>query len=69
MNTINLDINPQTATTVMLVSGLSEAYEKGKTISGFENVKDALVFHAGAKYGNDEVVTSGGRVMAVTAFN
>ena len=69
LNTINLDINPQTATTVMLVSGgYPEAYEKGKTISGFENVKDALVFHAGARYSNDEVVTSGGRVMAVTAF-
>jgi phosphoribosylamine--glycine ligase len=69
LNTINLDINPQTATTVMLVSGgYPEAYEKGKTISGVENVKDALVFHAGAKYNNDEVVTSGGRVMAVTAF-
>ena len=53
----------------MLVSGgYPEAYEKGKTISGFENVKDVLVFHAGANYSNDEVVTSGGRVMAVTAF-
>ena len=69
LNTINLDINPQTATTVVLVSGgYPEAYEKGKTISGFENVKDALVFHAGAKYSNDEVVTSGGRVMAITAL-
>jgi phosphoribosylamine--glycine ligase len=69
LNTINLEINPQTATTVMLVSGgYPEAYEKGKIISGLENVKDALVFHAGAKHNNDEVVTSGGRVMAVTAF-
>jgi phosphoribosylamine--glycine ligase len=69
LNTINLEINSKTATTVMLVSGgYPEAYEKGKTISGFENIKDALVFHAGAKHSNGEIVTSGGRVMAVTAF-
>jgi phosphoribosylamine--glycine ligase len=69
LNQIDLEINPQTATTVMLVSGgYPEAYEKGKTISGFENVRDALVFHAGAKQSGDNVVTSGGRVMAVTAF-
>ncbi|MDA9575633.1 phosphoribosylamine--glycine ligase [Flavobacteriaceae bacterium] len=69
LNTINLDINPQTATTVMLVSGgYPDAYDKGKTISGFDSVQEALVFHAGAKHSNGEVVTSGGRVMAVTAF-
>ena len=69
LNQIDLEINPQTATTIMLVSGgYPEAYEKGKTISGVENVREALVFHAGAKYDNAEVVTSGGRVMAVTAF-
>ena len=69
LNQIDLEINPQTATTVMLVSGgYPEAYEKGKTISGFEHVRDALVFHAGAKQSGDDVVTSGGRVMAVTAF-
>ena len=39
LNQIDLEINPKTATTVMLVSGgYPEAYEKGKTISGFENV-------------------------------
>jgi phosphoribosylamine--glycine ligase len=53
----------------MLVSGgYPEAYEKGKKIVGFDNIQDALVFHAGAKYDNEDVVTSGGRVMAVTAF-
>lgn len=69
LNQVDLEINPQTATTVMLVSGgYPEAYEKGKTISGFEQVRDALVFHAGAKQSGDDVVTSGGRVMAITAF-
>lgn len=69
LNTINLEVNPKTATTVVLVSGgYPEAYEKGKTISGFENVQEAIVFHAGAQHSNDEVVTSGGRVMAITAL-
>ena len=69
LNTINLEVNPKTATTVVLVSGgYPEAYEKGKIISGFENVQEAIVFHAGAQHNNDEVVTSGGRVMAITAL-
>lgn len=69
LNTINLEVNPKTATTVVLVSGgYPEAYEKGKTISGFENVQEVIVFHAGAQHSNDEVVTSGGRVMAITAL-
>jgi phosphoribosylamine--glycine ligase len=69
LNQVDLEINPKTATTLMLVSGgYPEAYEKGKKIVGFDNIQDALVFHAGAKYDNEDVVTSGGRVMAVTAF-
>ncbi len=60
---------PQTATTVMLVSGgYPESYEKGKSISGIENVEDSIVFHAGTKMSNNEVITSGGRVMAITSF-
>jgi phosphoribosylamine--glycine ligase len=58
-----------TATTVMLVSGgYPEHYEKNKEISGFENIEDSIVFHAGTKLENDKVVTSGGRVMAITSF-
>ena len=58
-----------TATTVMLVSGgYPEHYEKNKEISGFENIEDSIVFHAGRKLENDKVVTSGGRVMAITSF-
>jgi len=69
LDQIKLDINPQSATTVMLVSGgYPEAYEKGKEIHGITEVKEALVFHAGAKLENQSTVTSGGRVMAITAF-
>lgn len=65
----NLEIDERSASTVMLVSGgYPESYEKGKVISGLQNVQDAIVFHAGAKESNGEVITSGGRVMAVTAY-
>jgi phosphoribosylamine--glycine ligase len=62
-------VTDKTATTVMLVSGgYPEAYEKGKEISGLENVEGSLVFHAGTKLENNKIVTSGGRVMAITSF-
>ncbi|MGM0634657.1 MAG: phosphoribosylamine--glycine ligase [Bacteroidota bacterium] len=64
-----LEINQQSAATVMLVSGgYPEAYEKGKEITGIDQVKDALVFHAGTKNEGEKVLTNGGRVIAVTAF-
>ena len=69
LDQIGLDINPQSATTVVLVSGgYPQAYDKGKEIFGIKNVKDVLVFHAGAKQHNHSIVTSGGRVMAITAL-
>ncbi len=59
----------KTAVTVMMVSGgYPEAYEKGKKMSGLEGLKDVVAFHAGTAFNADnEVVTSGGRVIAVTA--
>ncbi len=69
LNEIELNVNPQTATTVMLVSGgYLEAYEKGKVITGFDTVEGSLVFHAGTALKDNQVVTSGGRVMAITSF-
>ena len=65
----DLNINEQAATTVMLVSGgYPEAYEKGKAISGTEDVKESIVFHAGTKNENEQLRTSGGRVIALTSF-
>ena len=65
----SFSVTDKTATTVMLVSGgYPEGYEKGKEISGFENVTESIVFHAGTKLENNKVVTNGGRVMAITSF-
>ena len=69
LNEKSFSVTDKTATTVMLVSGgYPEAYEKGKEISGFENVTDSIVFHAGTKLENNKVITNGGRVMAITSF-
>lgn len=65
----SFSINPKTATTVMLVSGgYPEAYEKGKVMTGFDEVSESIVYHAGTTIKDNEVVTSGGRVMAITSF-
>ncbi|MEM6515846.1 MAG: phosphoribosylamine--glycine ligase [Bacteroidota bacterium] len=64
-----IQIDERAATTVMLVSGgYPESYEKGKEISGVENITESLVFHAGAKLENEKIITSGGRVMAITSY-
>jgi phosphoribosylamine--glycine ligase len=64
-----LEIDPRTTTTVVLVSGgYPEDYEKGFPISGIENTKDVLVFHAGTSKKDGVLVNTGGRVIALTAF-
>ena len=62
-------VDEDVATTVMLVSGgYPESYEKGKCISGLEEVENSIVFHAGTRKEEDKVLTNGGRVMAITSF-
>ncbi|MFK8268905.1 phosphoribosylamine--glycine ligase [Capnocytophaga cynodegmi] len=69
LDTVSLAITSQSATTVMMVSGgYPEDYEKGKRISGIENVTGSIVFHAGTTIKEGELQTSGGRVLAVTSF-
>lgn len=60
---------PQTASTVVMVSeGYPGSYAKGKSIIGLSDVSDALVFHAGTQAQGEDIKTSGGRVLAVTAL-
>jgi phosphoribosylamine---glycine ligase len=69
LNEVTLEIDLRSATTVMLVSGgYPEDYEKGKLVSGLESVEDSIVFHAGTKLENGQVVSNGGRVLAITSF-
>ena len=69
LNEVHYAKSDKTAVTVMLVSGgYPEAYKKGMVMSGLDSLKDVVAFHAGTTFDADNnVVTSGGRVIAVTA--
>ncbi|EAR16558.1 phosphoribosylamine--glycine ligase [Robiginitalea biformata] len=70
LDEVELRVRPEAATTVVMVSGgYPEAYEKGRVIRGLEATGDAVVFHAGTRRDESgQVVSSGGRVLAVTAY-
>ncbi len=66
-----LEIDERYAASVMLVSGgYPENYQKGKIIKGINNLNKCIVFYAGVSNNvdNDEIKTSGGRVMAITSY-
>ena len=64
-----LEIDSQSAATIMIVSGgYPEEYVNGKVISGIETVTDSIVFHAGTKVDNGQIISNGGRVLAVTSL-
>jgi phosphoribosylamine--glycine ligase len=64
----NLEIDDGYVSTVMLVSGgYPGDYEKGMEIQGLDNSDDCMLFHSGTKLSGNKVVTSGGRVIAVSS--
>ncbi|MFH0761919.1 MAG: phosphoribosylamine--glycine ligase [Bacteroidota bacterium] len=66
----NLEIVPDAATTVMLVSGgYPGVYQKGKVISGLDKADNDIVFHAGTAVRDGNYVTAGGRVLALTSLH
>ncbi|MEO8237312.1 MAG: phosphoribosylamine--glycine ligase [Flavobacterium sp.] len=69
LDTFELEVDPRSATTIMVVSGgYPEDFEKGKVITGLENITDSIVFHAGTKLENGNVLSNGGRVLTVTSY-
>ena len=69
LNLRNIAFDERAAVCVMLVSGgYPQEYKKGYPISGIENVEGSIVFHAGTALKDGEVVTNGGRVIAVSSY-
>ena len=70
LSQIEMKISPQTASTVVMVAGgYPDQYEKGDVIHGLTKMMDnSIVFHAGTKKSGGDVVTNGGRVLAVTGI-
>jgi len=69
LNKKQLIFDDRSAVTVMLVSGgYPGDYEKGKVVSGLDKVEGSIVFHAGTAAKNGDIVTNGGRVIAVSSY-
>ena len=69
LDRVNLEIDQNTATTVMMVAGgYPEQYKKGHTIHLDASQLDSIIFHAGTAFKDGELVTNGGRVMAITGL-
>lgn len=69
LNEVVIKQDPLAAATVMLVSeGYPGAYKKGCVIQGAEAIKDSVLFHAGTQISDRDLITNGGRVMAITSM-
>jgi len=69
LSEVEIELDERTVSTVMLVSGgYPGSYEKGKEITGLDQVEGSVVFHAGTKPEDGKVLTSGGRVIAVSSY-
>lgn len=69
LDKIDFKIDPRTATTIVMVSGgYPGTFEKGYEITNLDKTGDTIVFHAGTKMNGNNVVTNGGRVLALTSL-
>ncbi len=69
LNEASVQIKKESCSTVILISGgYPEAYQKGKEIKGIVAHEDKLIFHAGTKQDGDNILTNGGRVLALSAY-
>jgi len=69
LSEMEIELDERTVSTVMLVSGgYPGSYKKGKEISGLDQVEGSVVFHAGTKLDGEKVLTSGGRVIALSSY-
>lgn len=64
---VNILSDKHAATVVLASGGYPESYQKGKHVSGIEDTDEVIIYHAGTKKESNNLVTSGGRVLAVTA--
>ena len=70
LNNFEVELDDKYAVTVVLAAdGYPESYEKGKEISGLNNLDGDIVFHAGTDIKNGKFITNGGRVLNVVALN
>ena len=68
LDKIDLEFDSNYYTNVVIASGgYPEEYKKGFEITGLDNVKDSLIFHAGTAVNNEHIVTNGGRVLSIVS--
>ena len=57
-----------TASVILVSGGYPSSYEKGKIITGLDQIEGSMIFHAGTKMQGNDLVTNGGRVLAITSL-